>query len=49
MIIAVYTDTDNQWYRLSTLGYEAGLRILSLLLLRNTLQSGGKVCVYIYI
>lgn len=29
--------------RLSSLGYEAGLRILSLILLRNTQQAGGKV------
>ncbi|KAI9638391.1 NO signaling/Golgi transport ligand-binding domain-containing protein [Dioszegia hungarica] len=28
--------------RLSSLGYEAGLRILSLILLRNTQQAGGK-------
>lgn len=30
--------------RLSSLGYEAGLRILSLILLRNTQQGGSKVC-----
>jgi hypothetical protein len=31
--------------RLSSLGYEAGSRILSLLLLRNTQASGTKVCI----
>jgi hypothetical protein len=45
------TDLEKRWVsgvvrtdgRLSSLGYEAGHRILSLLLLRNTQTAGGKV------
>lgn len=35
--------------RLSTLGYDAGVRILSLIMLRNTQQAGGKVCARHYL
>jgi hypothetical protein len=33
--------------RLSSLGYETGLRVLSLIMLRNTQQAGGKVCLFL--